>query len=124
MHPNPRGKGFLIRGINHALGRYRNLVSPLSERIREVENMTLLAADIRWEKLGQQKDAHQNSPAAAAKVTAERQSSRLLRQHRVSTASAKSGCPGYDGVKHARLDGWDLEDFQGDRDGGRCAPGS
>ena len=52
VYPNPRGKGFLIRDINHALRRYRNLVSPLSEGVREVEDVAFLAADVRWEKLG------------------------------------------------------------------------
>jgi len=51
MHPNPRRKGFLIRDISHALRRYRNLVSPLSEGFREVENVALLAADVRWKEL-------------------------------------------------------------------------
>jgi hypothetical protein len=52
VHTNPRPKGFLVRDINHALRRYRNLVSPLSESFREVENMALLAADVRWKELG------------------------------------------------------------------------
>jgi hypothetical protein len=52
VHPNPRCKGFLIRDINHALRRYRNLVPPLSEGVREVENVALLAADVRWKELG------------------------------------------------------------------------
>jgi hypothetical protein len=42
----------LIRDISHALRRYRNVVSPPSEGVREVENMTLLAADVRWKELG------------------------------------------------------------------------
>jgi hypothetical protein len=49
LHPNPRWKGFLIRDISHALRRYRNLMSPLSEGVREVENVALLAADV-WRK--------------------------------------------------------------------------
>jgi hypothetical protein len=53
-HPNPRGKGFLIRDTNHALRRDRNLVSSLSEGVREVEDVALLAADIRRKELGQQ----------------------------------------------------------------------
>jgi hypothetical protein len=52
VHPNTRPKDFLIRDVNHALRRYRNLVSPLSERFREVENVTFLAADVRWKELG------------------------------------------------------------------------
>jgi len=52
VHPNPRRKGFLIWNTNHALGRYSNLVSPLSQGIREVENVALLAADVRWKELG------------------------------------------------------------------------
>ena len=59
VHPNPRCQGFLIRDTNHALRRHRNLVPPLGEGIREVENVALLAADVRRKELGQQKDAHQ-----------------------------------------------------------------
>ena len=59
---DPRGKGLLIRDISHALRRHRDLVSPLGEGIREVENVALLAADVRRKKLGQQKDAHQCVP--------------------------------------------------------------
>src|SRR5215469_14558235 len=62
VHANPRCKGFLIRDINHALRRYRNLMSPLSEGVREVENVALLAADVRWKELGEQQDAHQRAP--------------------------------------------------------------
>jgi len=52
VHPDPRCKGFPIRDISHALRRYRNLVSPLGEGVREVENVALLAADVRREELG------------------------------------------------------------------------
>jgi hypothetical protein len=52
VHPNPRYKGFSVRDIGHALRRYRNLVSPLSESFREVENVTLLTADVWWKELG------------------------------------------------------------------------
>jgi hypothetical protein len=52
VHPNPRCKGLLIRDISHALRRYRNLVSPLGESVREVENVAFLAADVRWKELG------------------------------------------------------------------------
>jgi hypothetical protein len=52
VHPDPRLKGFLIRDVNHALRRYRNLVSPLSEGFREVENVTFLAANVWWKELG------------------------------------------------------------------------
>jgi hypothetical protein len=52
VHPNPRCEGLLIRDINHALRRYRNPVSPLSEGVREVEDVALLAADVRWKELG------------------------------------------------------------------------
>jgi hypothetical protein len=52
VHPNPRCKGLLIRDIHHALRRYRNLVSPLSEGVRKVEHVALLAADVRWKELG------------------------------------------------------------------------
>jgi len=62
VHPDPRCKGFLIWDINHALRRYRNLVPALCEGVREVENVTLLAADVRWKELGQEKDAHQCAP--------------------------------------------------------------
>ena len=62
VHPNPRPKSFLIRDINHALRRYRNLMSPLSEAVRQVEDVTLLTADIRWKELSQQKDTHQPAP--------------------------------------------------------------
>jgi hypothetical protein len=37
-------------------------MSSLSERIREVEDVALLTADIRRKKLGQQKYAHQRVP--------------------------------------------------------------
>ena len=66
VHPDPRCKGLLIRDINHALRRYRNLVSPPSEGVREVENVPLLAADVRREELGEQQDAHQRPPGNAA----------------------------------------------------------
>jgi hypothetical protein len=62
VHPNPRRKGFLIWNAKHPLRRYRNLVSPLSEGIREVENVALLAADVWWKELGQEKDTHQCAP--------------------------------------------------------------
>jgi hypothetical protein len=52
VHPNPRSKGFVIRDTNHALRRYRNLVSSLSEGVREIENVALLAADVGWKELG------------------------------------------------------------------------
>jgi hypothetical protein len=52
VHPDPRGKGFLIRDVNHALCRYRNLVSSLGEGFCEVENVALFASDVRWEELG------------------------------------------------------------------------
>ncbi len=91
VHPDPRCEGFLIRDASHALGRYRHLVPPLGEGVREVENVTLLATDVRREKLGQQKDAHQNNPAAAAEDTTGRQSNKLLRHH--------LSRPGYDGVQ-------------------------
>jgi hypothetical protein len=52
VHPNPRRKGFLVRDINHALRRYRNLMSPLSESFRKIENVALFAADVRWKELG------------------------------------------------------------------------
>ena len=35
--PNPRPKSFLIRDINHALRRYRNLMSPLSEAVARLK---------------------------------------------------------------------------------------
>jgi hypothetical protein len=62
VHPDPRCKGFLIRDINHTLRRYRNVMSPLSEGVREVENVALLATDVRRKELRQQKDAHQCVP--------------------------------------------------------------
>jgi hypothetical protein len=52
VHPNPRCKGLEIRDISHALRRHRNPVSPLSEGVREVEDVALFAADVRWEELG------------------------------------------------------------------------
>jgi hypothetical protein len=52
VHPNPRGQGFLIRDINHVLRRYGNLVPPLGESFSEIENVALLAADVRWKELG------------------------------------------------------------------------
>jgi len=51
VHPNTRCKGFLVRDINHTLRRYRNLMSPLSEGVREVENVALLTADVRRKEL-------------------------------------------------------------------------
>src|SRR5215813_2917334 len=62
VNPNPRCKGFLIWNTNHALRRNRNLVAPLSEDIRNLENVAFLAADVRWKELGQEKDAHQCAP--------------------------------------------------------------
>jgi hypothetical protein len=52
VDPYPRLKGFLIWDVNHALRRYCDLVSPLSEDFREVENVTFLAADVWWKELG------------------------------------------------------------------------
>jgi hypothetical protein len=52
VHPNPGCKSFLFRDISHALRRDRNLMSPLSESVRQVENVALLAADVRWKELG------------------------------------------------------------------------
>jgi hypothetical protein len=54
VHPNTRREGFLIGDISHTLGGYRNLVSPLSEDVREVENVAFLAANVRWKELGEQ----------------------------------------------------------------------
>jgi hypothetical protein len=65
VHPDPRGEGFLIRDISHALRRYRNLVLPLSEGVREVENVALLTAGVRREELSEQEDAHQCPPDGA-----------------------------------------------------------
>jgi hypothetical protein len=59
VHPDSRCKGLLIRDISHALRRYRNLVSALSEDFREIENVALLAANVWWEELSEQEDAHQ-----------------------------------------------------------------
>ena len=47
VYPDPRGKGLLIRDIDHAVRRYRNIVSALGEGVREVEDVALLAADVR-----------------------------------------------------------------------------
>jgi hypothetical protein len=62
VHSNPRCEGFLVWDTIHAVRGYRNFVSPLSKSGREVKNVPLLAADIRWKELGQQKDAHQCPP--------------------------------------------------------------
>jgi hypothetical protein len=51
VHPDPRCKGFLIRDTDHTLRRYRNVMSTPSECIREVENVALLAADVRRKEL-------------------------------------------------------------------------
>ena len=59
VHPDPRGKRFLVWDPRHTLRRYRNLVSPISEDVRQVEDVAFLAADVRWKELSQQKDAHQ-----------------------------------------------------------------
>src|SRR5579872_5180673 len=66
VHPDPRCQGLEIRDISHALRRHRNLVSPPGEGVREVENVPLLAADVRREELGEQQDAHQRAPGTAA----------------------------------------------------------
>src|SRR5690242_2562628 len=66
VHPDPRCKGLLIRHASHALGRDRNLVPPRSEGCREVENVALLATDVRWKELGQEEDAHQRAPDGTA----------------------------------------------------------
>ena len=42
----------MIRDTNHALSRYCNTVSPLSEGVRKVEDVALLATDVRWKELG------------------------------------------------------------------------
>jgi hypothetical protein len=52
VHPNSRCEGLLIWDTNHALRCYRNPVSPLSESIRKIEDVALLAADVRWKELG------------------------------------------------------------------------
>ena len=59
VYPNPRGENFLIRDVRHALRRYRNLMPPGSEGVREVENVALLAAYVRWKELSEQQDTHQ-----------------------------------------------------------------
>jgi hypothetical protein len=52
VHPNPRCKGLLIRDISQAVRCYRNLVFPLSEGVRKIEDVALLATDVRWKELG------------------------------------------------------------------------
>src|SRR5215469_11308089 len=69
VDPNPRGKSLLIRNIGYPLSRYGDLMTALSERIREVENVAFLAADIWRKKLGQQKDAHQWTALLNGEVT-------------------------------------------------------
>ena len=59
VHPNPRGQDFLVRDVSHALRRYRDPMPPRSQGVREVENVALLAADVRWEELSEQQDTHQ-----------------------------------------------------------------
>jgi hypothetical protein len=58
MHPNSGGEGLLIRDARHALRRNGNLVPTSSKGVREVQNMTFLAPDIRRKELGEQKEAH------------------------------------------------------------------
>jgi hypothetical protein len=59
VNPDSRRQDFVIRDTSHALRCYSDVVSALSQRIRKVENVALLAADVRWKELGQQKNAHQ-----------------------------------------------------------------
>jgi hypothetical protein len=79
VYADPRCKGFLIRDISHALRRNRNLVTPFGERIREVENVALLATDVRRKELREQKDAHQGAPDGTR-----------TNQHRRSSCAAKA----------------------------------
>jgi len=62
VHPNPGCKSFLVRDLGHPLRRYRNLVSPLREGVRQVEDVAFLAADVRWKELSQQEDSHGCAP--------------------------------------------------------------
>jgi len=52
VHPNSRYESLLIWNTNHALRCYRNPVSSPSEGIRKIEDVALLAADVRWKELG------------------------------------------------------------------------
>jgi hypothetical protein len=65
VHPDPGAEGFLIRNAGHALRRHGNLVPPLGQGVRQVEEVALLAADVGGKELGQQEDAHQRAPGGA-----------------------------------------------------------
>jgi hypothetical protein len=55
---NPRRKDFLVQTPGYSLGGHYDVMAPVSQNVREVEDMSFLPADVRGEELGCQHKTH------------------------------------------------------------------
>lgn len=62
------GEQFLVWDARHPLSGNRNLVTPDGEDVRKIEDVSLLATNIRWKELGQQENAHHSALPATSEL--------------------------------------------------------
>jgi hypothetical protein len=55
---DPGGKDFLVEAPGYSLGGDNDVMTPVSENVREVKDMSFLPADVRGKELGRQYKTH------------------------------------------------------------------